>query len=256
MMITVLVFGGLISCDDDGEDEPRQMTSSPNDGGTITQPEVQIREDNDDGDESQQMTSSPNGDGTITLPEVQIRDYEGEKLSSIDDFRENSIKGPQFVPIENYVLNVSGLAENPVQYTYDEIIDGYDHYKKVLTLDCVEGWSVTLLWEGMLVRELIQNAAPTAEANTIIFHAYDGYTTSFPIEYIMDNDILMAHKMNEVTLPPARGYPFQLVAESKWGYKWIKWITEIELSDDENYQGFWESRGYSDSGDRDGPIFD
>ena len=39
----------------------------------------------------------------------------------------------------------------------------------------------------------------------------------------------MAHKINNVTLPPERVFPFQLVAESKWGYKWIKWITYLQL---------------------------
>jgi len=61
----------------------------------------------------------------------------------------------------------------------------------------------------------------------------------------------MAHKMNNLTLAAERGLPFQLVAESKWGYKWIKWITEIELSDEVNYKGYWESRGYSKGGDLD-----
>ena len=37
-------------------------------------------------------------------------------------------------------------------------------------------------------------------------------------------------KMNNVTIPPERGFPFMLVAESKWGYKWIKWVTKIEVS--------------------------
>ena len=40
------------------------------------------------------------------------------------------------------------------------------------------------------------------------------------------------------------GYPFQLVAEDKWGYKWIKWIVKIELTDDPSYRGYWEQRGY------------
>ena len=48
--------------------------------------------------------------------------------------------------------------------------------------------------------------------------------------------IIVAYKMNGVELPPKRGFPFQLVAESKWGYKWIKWITSIEVSDDEGGQ--------------------
>ena len=188
---------------------------------------------------------------TEELESVEIREYEGEKLSSVDDFIENSIKGPQYVDIENYQLEIKGLVENPVSYTYDKVIDGYEQYKKVVTLDCVEGWSVTILWEGMLVRDLLEKAKPLPEAKVIIFHAYDGYTTSFPIDYLMNNDILMAYKMNEITLPPERGFPFQLVAESKWGYKWIKWITAIELSDDVNYRGYWEMRGFSNTADLD-----
>src|SRR3989339_122391 len=121
-------------------------------------------------------------------------------------------------------------------------------YSKVITLHCVEGWSATILWEGIILRDLLKEAKPKPEANTIIFHAYDGYTTSYPIEYIMNQDKLMAYKMNNLTLIPERGFPFQLVAEDKWGYKWIKWITEIEFSNDLNYKGYWESRGYSDTG--------
>jgi DMSO/TMAO reductase YedYZ molybdopterin-dependent catalytic subunit len=66
----------------------------------------------------------------------------------------------------------------------------------------------------------------------------------------------MAHKMNDVVIPPERGFPFQLVAESKWGYKWVKWITEIELSADENYRGYWENYGYSNDGDLNKGFFE
>jgi len=192
---------------------------------------------------------------TEELEPVEIREYEGVKLSSIDAFRENSIKGPQEVDAESYVLRITGLVMNPNNYTYDKVVNNHQHYKKVVTLDCVEGWSVTILWEGLLVRDLLEEANPLANAKVVIFHAYDGYTTSLPIDYIMNNDILMAYKMNDVTLPPERGFPFQLVAESKWGYKWIKWITEIELSDDVDYRGYWESRGYSNNADLDKSFF-
>ncbi len=202
------------------------------------------------------LLSCSNGGNKLELEKVEIREYEGEKLSSVNDFRENSIKGPQYVDIEDYTLQITGLVENPEEYIYDQVINGNQNYTKLVMLDCVEGWSVRILWEGVLVRDLINKSVPLSEANTVIFHAYDGYTTSFPIEYIMDNDIIMAFKMNDITIPPERGYPFQLVAESKWGYKWIKWITKIELSDDEDYRGFWESRGYSNSGDLDKSFFD
>jgi DMSO/TMAO reductase YedYZ molybdopterin-dependent catalytic subunit len=199
---------------------------------------------------------SPGTNESKELEGVEVREYQGQNLSSVNDFRENSIKGPQHVDINNYQLKVTGLAENPASYTYDEVIKDYKSYQKVVTLNCVEGWSVNILWEGVLVRDLLAQAKPLPEAKVVIFHAYDGYTTSFPIEYIMGNDILMADKMNGVILPPERGFPFQLVAESKWGYKWIKWITEIELSDNTSYKGYWESNGYSNEGDLDKGFFD
>jgi DMSO/TMAO reductase YedYZ molybdopterin-dependent catalytic subunit len=190
------------------------------------------------------------------LGEVEIREYEGEDLSSINAFRENSIKGPQYIDNETYRLTVTGLVNNTQTYTYNEVISNHQSYKKVVTLHCVEGWSVTILWEGILIEDIIEAAGVKPEANTVIFYAYDGYSTSLPLDYIIENNIIMAYEMNNVTLPPERGYPFQLVAESKWGYKWIKWITEIELSDNEDYRGYWERYGYANDGDLDEPYFE
>ena len=79
------------------------------------------------------------------LEPTEIREYEGKKLSSTDDFRENSIQGPQYVNIEDYQLKVTGLVEKPTSYTYNEVIERNQHYKKVVTLNCVEGWSATIL---------------------------------------------------------------------------------------------------------------
>jgi DMSO/TMAO reductase YedYZ molybdopterin-dependent catalytic subunit len=194
--------------------------------------------------------------GMRHLDVVEINNYEGKDLSSINDFRENSIKGPQYINRENYKLEVKGLVENSKSFSYNDIVNNFASHKKVVTLNCVEGWSVTILWEGILLRDLFNQAKPTDQANTVIFRAYDGYSTSFPLSYFYDNDILMAYKMNDAVLPPERGFPFQLVAESKWGYKWIKWITEIEFSSDQNFEGYWEKRGYSDIGDLDKPFLD
>jgi DMSO/TMAO reductase YedYZ molybdopterin-dependent catalytic subunit len=174
----------------------------------------------------------------------EIREYEGEYLSSISDFRENSIAGPQYVDKDTYRLTITGLVNETVEYTYDEVINGFQKYRKVVTLYCVEGWSVKILWEGFLLKDLVSEAGIKPEAVVVIFYAYDGYSTALPLNYLINNDILIAYKMNNVTLPPERGFPFQLVAESKYGYKWIKWITKIELSANAGYLGYWESRGW------------
>ena len=185
----------------------------------------------------------------IKLSAVEIKEYQGKKLSSINDFKENSIKGPQFIDKAKYFLKIKGLTGGELAYGYDDIISSHQLYKKVVRLNCVEGWIVNILWEGFLVRDLIDRSKIPQTAKTIIFRAVDGYSTSFPLNYIFTKDIIMAYKMNGVVLPPERGFPFQLVAEDKFGYKWIKWITEIEFSSDANYKGFWESRGFSNTGD-------
>jgi DMSO/TMAO reductase YedYZ molybdopterin-dependent catalytic subunit len=188
------------------------------------------------------------------LAPSQVRDYQGKKLDSITDFRENSIKGPQYLDPKTYRLTVDGLVAKPASYTYGQVLGDFKHFTKVVQLDCVEGWSVKILWEGVNVRDVLASAGVEPAARTVILHAHDGYTTSFPVEYLTGNDRLLAYKMNGVTMPPERGFPFQLVAEDKWGYKWIKWIERIELSPRTDYRGYWESRGYSNDGSRKGSF--
>ncbi len=189
---------------------------------------------------------------TTTLSTVQIGDYNGTRLTPAQDIPDNSIKGPQHVDLSTYRLKIGGLVKNPKSYTYGEVL-AHQNYSKIVQLDCVEGWNATILWEGIRVKDLLDEAGPLPGAQTVIFHAVDNYTSGFPISYFADsngtkNGIIMAFMMNNATLGEARGFPFQLVAESKWGYKWVKWIDEIDLSNDTNFRGYWENYGYSNDG--------
>jgi len=60
---------------------------------------------------------------TQELEPVEIGEYEGEKLSSISNFRDNSISDPQYIDIEDYKLEIAGLVNNPKNYTYNQLID-------------------------------------------------------------------------------------------------------------------------------------
>lgn len=201
------------------------------------------------------VAASFQNDRIIELSAVEVKEYEGQDLSSILDFRENSIRGPQQVDTRSYTLSVSGIVSDPKDYSYDEVLDRFPPYRKVLTLHCVEGWDATILWEGVRVHDILLDAGYDANATTVIFTAADGYSTSLPLSSIRDRDILLAYRMNGVVMPPERGYPFQLVAEDRWGYKWIKWVTDIEVSNDEGYRGYWESRGFSNDASIDRSFF-
>jgi len=190
----------------------------------------------------------------MDVQQVEIQEYKGEKLGSVEDFRENSIAGVQTIDEEGYRLIMGGLVETPTSWSYAELQE-MEHIGKLVTINCVEGWSVKALWEGIALADLFEIVQPSEEVNTIIFYAADGYTTSLPLDFILERNLILADRINGLQLPPANGFPFQLVAEDKWGYKWIRWITRIELTDHSEFRGFWESRGYSNDGDADGPKF-
>jgi DMSO/TMAO reductase YedYZ molybdopterin-dependent catalytic subunit len=173
----------------------------------------------------------------------EIRDYLGQNLASIADVQENAIRGTQFINTSTYRLEITGLVNKTVEYTYEQIFN-FQKYQKVLTLYCVEGWSAKILWEGFLVNDFLKEAGVNSSAVGAIFYASDGYSTELPLDYITNNNIILAYKMNGLMIPPERGFPFELVAESQYGYKWIKWVTKIELTDNPDYLGWWESRGW------------
>jgi DMSO/TMAO reductase YedYZ molybdopterin-dependent catalytic subunit len=194
-------------------------------------------------------------EGQQDAQQVEIRDYQGERLGSVSDFRENSILGVQVIDPDSYTLTIDGLVAAPTAYSYQEL-EAMPHAQKVVTIHCVEGWSVKALWEGISLADLFANVAPLPEANTVIFYAVDGYTTSLPLDVVVGGNLIIADRINGIVLPAQNGFPFQLVAEDKWGYKWIRWITRVELSSDASYKGYWERLGYSNSGGLSEPMFE
>jgi len=180
--------------------------------------------------------------------ENEIRDYQGVRLDPSIGPRDNSIKGIQYIDIEDYSLSVSGLVDETLSYKYGEILE-LPEYERLVTLHCVEGWESTVLWKGSLIKDIIEPSSIQSSANTIIFHCADDYNTSMPISDVIENQMILAYSSNGIELPPALGYPFIVVAEDKIGYKWARWVTEIEISNNPDFKGYWESIGYDNAGD-------
>ena len=176
----------------------------------------------------------------------EIKDYKGVRLDPAIGPRDNSIKGIQNVPIEGYTLKLNGLVNQEVAISYEEVLK-MTPVEKLITLHCVEGWDATVLWKGVRIKSLMDLAIAKPNANTVIFHCYDGYTTSMPLNTILERDMILAYSSNEVALPASLGFPFIVVAEDKLGYKWARWVTQIELSDNNSFKGYWENYGYDNN---------
>lgn len=186
--------------------------------------------------------------------ETEATEYQGIPLTPINRQRNNAIEGTQYINKETYRLHIDGLVEKPVNLTYEQIL-AYPSTSKVVDLNCVEGWDFTAKWTGVLFRTLINDSVVSENATEVIFYSADGYSTSHDLDFLMDNDIILAYRINDVTLPHSRGFPLQLVAEDKYGYKWAKWIIRIEVTNT-TYRGYWESRGYNNRADVGGPAFE
>ena len=181
----------------------------------------------------------------------EVSQYQGQNLTPISFYinyllqhPDVAIAGTQNIDRATYHLAITGLVNNTINYTYDEVVNNFNSTLRVATLPCVEGWSVTLLWQGVPITDLLQQAGVSSDASTLIFLASDGYSTSLPLDYVRQNNIMIAYKMNNVTLTAQTGWPFFLVAQNQYGYKWIDWLTEINVSNDSSYLGYWESHGY------------
>lgn len=177
------------------------------------------------------------------LGAVEISKYEGKPLNNFKTLPENSVRGPQAVGIASYRLVIDGAVRSPQRLTYADVLS-HARYQKLITLHCVEGWNATGLFEGVLMKDLLAQAGPLPSAVTVIFHGYDDYTTSMPLATVLERNMLLAYRVNNGDLVARNGYPFQLAAEDKLGYKWCKWVVRIELSTDPNFKGFWERQGF------------
>ncbi|MCB2192234.1 MAG: molybdopterin-dependent oxidoreductase [Deltaproteobacteria bacterium] len=175
----------------------------------------------------------------------EIKTYNGVKLSPYHREYDNSIRGPQKVARDTYRLKVQGLIKKPLSLTYQQVL-ALASVKQVVDMPCVEGWTETLLYQGVRLRELLAMAQPKPEATWVMFHSAEGYSTGLPLKYLMGDKVLLGYKINGLPLDATRGWPFQLVAPGKLGYKWAKWIVRLELTA-KPQKGFWEKRGYSNS---------
>jgi len=187
--------------------------------------------------------------------ETEATEYQGVKLTPIAKQPNNAIKGTQYIDRATYRLTVDGLVQTPLSLTYDDLL-ALPQESRLVKLNCVEGWSFTAKWTGPTLASIFDKAGVESGVTTVIFHTADDSAgfTSLDYQYIRDQNIIIALELNDVTLPAERGFPFQVVAEGKFGYKWAKWVTRIELSSS-SFSGYWESNGYNNNADINGPAF-
>jgi len=157
-----------------------------------------------------------------------------------------SALGQPEIDLDSFRLGISGLVDSPFSLTWTEVQRRPAIESGVILMYCVEGWEVWGNWKGILVEDMLEEASARSDGKHVMFHCIDGYTTALPISYIQKYDVMLAYEVNGKPLKEHDGFPLRVVAFGKYGYKWAKWVTEIEVVDS-SMDGYWEARGYSDS---------
>ena len=127
--------------------------------------------------------------------------------------------------------------------------------ERYITLSCVSnnvGGDLVgnALWQGVLLRDILDEAGLQAGAEQVVSRSVDGWTAGTPIEAIMDGrDSMLAIAMNGEPLPARHGYPVRMVVPGLYGYvSATKWVTDIQLTGWDEYDAYWITRNWSKRG--------
>jgi len=152
------------------------------------------------------------------------------------------------VDIANWDFRVFGLVREPLRYTYDDIL-AMPREQVIADIHCVTGWSkLDTEWEGVKFREFMRRVQPLPEARFVEIQAEAGFTTSLPLDVLMDDDVIMAYIYDAAPLTPEHGAPLRLVVPKKYFWKSAKWIRGFEFMAHDRL-GFWERNGYNNHAD-------
>jgi DMSO/TMAO reductase YedYZ molybdopterin-dependent catalytic subunit len=100
------------------------------------------------------------------------------------------------------------------------------------TLDCTGGWYTTQDWTGVPVSAILKRVAGNTAitTNSLNVRSATGYTRRFPMSEA--SELLLATHVGGEPLSRGHGAPARLVAPGYRGFEWVKWVVEIELSDE------------------------
>ena len=145
------------------------------------------------------------------------------------------------VNTDRWQLSIGGLVETGKRLSLNDMRT-LPRITVSARIKCVECWSFRASWGGVHYTTLAGLVKPDTRASWVHLKCADGYYEAVPIGALMDPRVVFAYMMNDGSLPPEYGGPLRIVLPSKYGYKWAKCITAIDLSDVRG-NAFWPDRG-------------
>lgn len=152
----------------------------------------------------------------------------------------------------DYRLRVGGLVENPMEFSYSDLL-AMDKHEQITQHYCIQGWSGIAKWGGVRVSDILDIVRPLPSARWVVFYSLaDGsepgagrYYDCHKIEHMRHPMALLAYEMNGEPLNETHGAPLRLRNEVELGFKQVKWIAQIEFVESFQHIGLGQG-GYNE----------
>ena len=180
------------------------------------------------------------------------------KVTSYNNFyefgtsKDDPVENAQDFQVDPWSLKIDGMVRNPITLSYDDILSKFPLEERVYRLRCVEAWSMVIPWLGFELNKLLKLADPLGSAKYVAFktlfdpkqmpgqrNPFMGGGIDYPyveglrLDEAMHPLSLMSVGVYSKTLPPQNGAPIRLVVPWKYGFKSIKSVVRITLTDQE-----------------------
>ena len=127
-------------------------------------------------------------------------------------------------------LSVEGCVSNPRRYSL-KTLQQFPSRKQITRHTCEEGWTAIAEWTGVQLGLVLENAGILSNARYVNFYAYDGFTDSIDMLDAFHPQTLLAYGMNGKDMPVPHGAPVRLRVEKQIGYKSMKYLKRIVVTE-------------------------
>lgn len=137
----------------------------------------------------------------------------------------------QEIDLPSYRLLVTGLVENPLSLTYDEL-RCLPKVSAEASLKCsgiFEDFEDVANWSGAPIFEILKLARPLPAAKSISLVSADGFKMAIDLETVLKPENFLAYEWEGQPVPVLHGFPLRAVFPHKDGSYWVKWLVEIKV---------------------------
>jgi DMSO/TMAO reductase YedYZ molybdopterin-dependent catalytic subunit len=153
----------------------------------------------------------------------------------------DAFKRLQAVGFADCRLAVNGMVARPATFSLDQL-KSYQSHTQITMLQCEEGWSYIAEWNGVPLAQVLDAVGTLPQARYVVYYSIDpDWWESIDMADALHPQTFLAYGMNGGELPVGNGGPLRLRLPRQLGYKSVKFMTHLTVTD--NLKGFGKGLG-------------